>query len=83
MPETVAWHDTVAVPDAVMLSGLIVPHARPDSGLSVRETMPLKWLLAVTVIVAMAEVPALTGPGEDPDVLKSQNWKKAVVECIS
>jgi len=29
-------------------------------------------------MVEMAEVPALTGVGEDADVLKSQNWKIVV-----
>ena len=80
MPETVALHETVAVPDPVMVVGLIVPQARPDGALSVRETMPLKRLADVMVIVDVAEDPALRGAGEDADVLKSQNWKSVVVE---
>jgi hypothetical protein len=29
-------------------------------------------------MVEMAEVPALTGAGEEVDALKSQNWKRVV-----
>jgi hypothetical protein len=61
-----------------MLVGLIVPQARPDGTLSVRETIPLKRLAGVMVMVETAKVPALTGAGEDADVLKSQNWKIVV-----
>ena len=74
----VALHDTVAVPDPVMLVGVIAPQTRPDDGVSVRETTPLKLFIPVTVIVEMAEVPALTGAGDEADVLKSQNWKSVV-----
>ena len=66
------------MPDAVTLVGLIAPQVRPDGGLSVRETMPLKWLIGVILMVEMTEVPALTGAGEDANVLKSQNWKIVV-----
>jgi hypothetical protein len=37
-------------------------------------------LVAVIVMVEMAEVPALTGAGEEADALKSQNWKRADAE---
>ena len=60
--------------------GLIAPQTRPDGTVSVRETMPLKWLADVMVMVEVAEVPALRGKGEDADELKSQNWKSVVAE---
>ena len=80
MPATKALHATVAVPDPVTLVGLIAPQTRPDGTVSVRETMPLKWLADVMVMVEVAEVPALRGKGEDADELKSQNWKSVVAE---
>lgn len=75
-----AVHDTVAVPDPVTLVGVIAPQTRPEDAVSVRETMPLKWLADVMVMVDVAEDPALRGAGEGADVLKSQNWKSVVVE---
>jgi hypothetical protein len=35
------------------------------------------------VIVEMADVPALTGAGDEAVVLKSQNWKSVVAVCTS
>lgn len=48
--------------------------------MSLRVTTPLKWLIDVTVMVEMAELPALTGAGEDAVELKSRNWYMTVVE---
>ena len=48
--------------------------------MSVRVTVPLKRLIAVTVMVEMAELPTLSGVGDVAVVLKSRNWKSAVVE---
>lgn len=70
----------MAVPEPVRLDGLIAPQTRPDGTLSVKVTTPLKWLIAVMVMVEMAELPALTGVGDEADVLKSRNWKRAAVE---
>ena len=80
MPAALALHDIVAVPDPVRLVGFIVPQTRPERAVSVRETMPLKWFADVMVTVEVAEVPALSGAGEDADELKSQNWKSVVAE---
>lgn len=56
----VALHDTVAVPEPVRLVGVIAPQFRPPDGVSVRLTTPAKPLMAVTVNVEVADVPALT-----------------------
>jgi hypothetical protein len=48
---------------------------------SVRETVPVNPLTAVTVIVEVAEVPAWTGAGEVADIVKSVTENVAVVEC--
>ena len=82
MPAALALHETVAVPEPVRLEGLIDPQTRPDGTVSVRATTPLKWLIAVTVMVDVAELPALRGAGEEAVVLKSRNWKTAVVEWL-
>ena len=41
-----------------MLAGLIAPHVRLVGIVSVRLTVPVNPLIAVTVIVEVAEVPA-------------------------
>ena len=64
-------HETVAVPEPVTLIGLIVPHARPGGIESLRLTTAPNPFTAATVIVEVAEEPALTGEGEDADIVKS------------
>lgn len=65
-----ALQDTVAVPDPLMLPGVIDPQVRPDGIESVRVTVPVKWLTAVTVIVELADTPALTGDGDVAVIVK-------------
>jgi hypothetical protein len=72
--------DRVAVPDPVMLAGVIAPHVRPAGTVSVRLTVPAKPLTAVTVIVEMAEEPALAAPGLVAAIVKSTNLNVAVAE---
>jgi hypothetical protein len=72
----------VAVPDPVILLGVIVPQVNPDGIASVRPTDPAKWFTAVRVIVELAKLPALTGAGEVAAVVKSWNWKTAVAVWI-
>lgn len=79
----VALHETVAVPDPVMLLGVMVPQVSPDGTVSVRLTTPAKWFAAATVIVEPAELPALTEPGEVAVIVKSRNWKVAVALWIN
>ena len=64
-------HDTVAVPVFATLDGLIAPHDRPVGTVSVRETVPMNPLSAVTAIVDADETPTVTGPGEVALRLKS------------
>ena len=80
MPATVALHETVAVPEPVTLFGVMVPQVNPDWTVSVRLTDPAKWFSATTVIVEVAEDPALRGTGEDAVDVKSWNWKSVVAE---
>ena len=83
MPATVALHDTVAVPDPVTLPGVIAPQVRPFGTVSVRLTVPEKWFRAVTVMVDVAETPALTAVGTDVAMLKSWNRNIVAVEWTS
>ncbi len=73
-------HDTVAVPELVTLRGLIAPQVRFAGTVSVRLTVPVKPLTAVTVIVEVAEVPTVTAAGDVADIVKSLTVKVAVVE---
>ena len=50
-PAVVDEHDTVAVPESVILVGEIAPQVNPAAGVSVRLTTPVKPFSAVTVIV--------------------------------
>jgi len=77
----VALHETVAVPEPVMLVGAMVPQASPDGTVSVRMITPVKWFIATRVIVELAELPALAGAGEAAAIVKSRNWKVAVALC--
>ena len=63
-----------------MLVGLIASQARLVGTVSVSETVPVKPLRAVRVIVEVAEMPALTAAGEVADVVKSVTVKVALVE---
>ena len=57
VPATVALQETVAVPEPVIVVGLIAPQVNPDGGVSVSVTMPVNPLTAVTVIVDVSELP--------------------------
>jgi hypothetical protein len=73
----------VAVPEFVTLVGVIAPQVRLAGTVSVRETVPVKPLTAVTVIVEVAEVPAWTAAGEVAVIVKSVTENVAVVEWDS
>lgn len=72
----------VAVPEPVRLLGVMVPQVRPDGIVSVRLTIPANWFTAATVIVEVAEMPALTGDGDVAPSVKSRNWRVAVALWI-
>jgi len=63
----------------VTLAGLIAPQVRFAGTVSVKDTVPVKPLRAVTVIVEVAEVPAVTAAGDVAAMLKSVTVKVAVV----
>ena len=70
----------VAVPEFVTLVGVIAPQVRLTGTVSVRLTVPVNPLIAATVIVEVAEVPAWTAAGEVAATEKSVTVKVAVVE---
>jgi hypothetical protein len=69
----------VAVPELVMLPGVIAPQVRFAGTVSVRVTVPVNPLSAATVMVEVADVPVVTGAGEVAAMLKSVTVKVAVV----
>ena len=62
----------------ITLVGLIAPHVRFAGTVSVKETVPVKPLSAVTVMVEVAEVPTVTAAGDVAEMLKSRTVKVAV-----
>jgi len=77
---TVELHETVAVPELVTLVGEIAPQVRLAGTVSVRLTVPVNPFTVVTVIVEVAETPALTAAGEVAAIVKSVTVNVAVVE---
>ena len=67
----------MAVPEPVTLLGVMLPQLSPDGTVSVRLIVPPNWFTELTVIVAIAELPALAGPGELTDIVKSRYWNMA------
>jgi len=70
-------HETVAVPEPVMLAGVIEPQVRPEGRVSVRLTTPVKPFTAESVIVEETVTPALTGAGAVAVMAKSWTLKSA------
>jgi hypothetical protein len=58
----------------------MAPQVRLAGTVSVRLTVPVNPLIAVTVIVEVADVPAWTAAGEVADTVKSVTVKAAVAE---
>ena len=63
--------------------GVIAPQVRLAGTVSVRLTVPVNPLTAVTVIVEVAEVPTVTAAGDVAAIVKSVTVNVAVVECES
>ncbi len=82
LPAMVALHETVAVPDTVMLLGVMLPQVSPDGIVSVRVTVPENWFTAVTVIVVLEALLALTGPGGLATIVKFRYWNSAIAVWI-
>jgi len=78
----VELQETVAVPELVTLVGVMAPQVRLAGTVSVRLTVPVKPLRAVTVMVEVAETPALTAAGEVAAMLKSVTVNVALVEWL-
>jgi hypothetical protein len=74
----VELQDRVAVPEFVTLAGVIAPQVRLAGTVSVRDTDPVKPFTAVTVIVEVAETPALTAAGDVAVIVKSVTVNVAV-----
>jgi hypothetical protein len=79
----VELQETVAVPELVTLVGEIAPQVRLAGTVSVRLTVPVKPLTAATVMVEVADTPALTAAGDVADTVKSVTVKVAVAEWDS
>ena len=73
-------HARVAVPELVMLFGVIAPQVKLAGTVSVRAIVPVNPLIAVIVIVEVAEVPAVTAAGDVAAILKSLTVNVEVVE---
>lgn len=67
----------VAVPEPVIVPGVIAPQVRPDGTVSVMVTTPANPLSDVTVIVEVSGLPAETAAGEDAAIVKSTKLKDA------
>jgi len=81
VPGVADWHDRVAVPDPVTLFGEISSQVRPDGGVSVRMTVPVKPLIPFRLTVE--EATTLTAVlGEVDEILKSVTAIVAVAEWM-
>ena len=70
---------SVAVPAPTRLAGVIAPQVNPAGTVSVKPTVPAKPFTAATVIVEVAEDPAVTVAGDVALIVKSTKLKLAVV----
>ncbi len=68
------------MPFVVKVEGEISPQASPDGMVSVSETVPVNPLKYVTVIVEAADVPTVTGVGEEAANVRLVTVNVAVVE---
>jgi len=75
-------HCSVAVPELVIVPGVIAPQVNPAGTTSVRVTVPVNPFTAETVIVEVIWVPGLPETLV-ADIVKSVTVKVAVVEWDS
>jgi hypothetical protein len=78
-PAIVALHETAAVPDVVILPGVIDPHVRPAGTVSVNDTGPVKPLTGAKVIVDVADTPTTAAVGDEAVSVKSVTVKLEAV----
>jgi hypothetical protein len=67
----VELHDSVAVPEPVILDGVIAPQVSPAGTVSVSVTVPVNPPVPVTVMVDVADWPTSTAAGEVALIVKS------------
>ena len=82
MPAMVELQESVAVPELVTLVGVIAPQVRPAGTVSVSETVPVKPLTAVTVIVEVPEAPAKTWAGVAPTLIVKSTTTNVIVAVV-
>ena len=68
----------VAVPEPVIVPGVMAPHVNPAGTVSVRVTTPANPFRGAMVIVEIADDPAGTDAGEVAEIVKSTKLKVAV-----
>jgi hypothetical protein len=64
----------------VIEAGVIAPHVRPEDAASLKLTVAAKPFTVATVIVDVADDPALAGAGEDADMVKS--WNRNIARAV-
>jgi hypothetical protein len=69
-------HEIVALPEPMIVLGVMLPQASPDGTVSARLTVPPNWLIELIVTVVIAKLPAFTGPGELADMVNSRYWNR-------
>ena len=70
---------SIAIPDPVMLAGIIAPQVNPTGSVSVRETVPAKWFKDPIVMVPVNGWPTFIVEGVLVERVKSWNRNVAVV----
>jgi hypothetical protein len=75
-------HETVAPPEPETLLGEIKPQVNPEGTVSVIVTLPVKPFTAVTVIVEVADCPALMDAGLVAVIVKSAGAPKVNVAVV-
>ena len=78
VPATALLQERVAVPEPVILAGVIAPQVKPTGTVSVNTTTPENPFRAVMVIVEVADDPAFTAAGEVAAIVKSTKLNVAV-----
>ena len=71
----------IAVPEFVIVLGVMTPQVKPTGTMSVRVMVPEKPLSATAVMVEVAEAVASTAAGELAAIVKSVTLNTAVAEC--
>ena len=82
MPQAVALHDTVAIPDPVTVLGLIELHDSPMGLFCVSATTPVKPLREAMVMFDPIVWPALAGAGVVAVIVKSGNGTTLTVTVV-